>query len=237
MQKFQSNAVAKFNGKKIAIKTERDIEIRLQIKKESNVTNKRIVAKTKSIQNDWETEKSKLIDQIVALKNENQRNHLALKKKESEYANILLEKQKVEQKLSENDVQFSLQMTQMQRELKDAKQSINNIKASNDKIISDLKREKSLLLARNKQLQTGMEQQQKSAINTAETARCFTMKSPSENYYEVEKILAHKTVRTHQQYLIRWKGYDSNEDTWEKASDLKCPKILNEYLDSIKKKK
>lgn len=206
------------------IKTERDVEIRLHVKKEPNV------------QNDWNAEKRKLIEQIVALKTENQQNHLALKKIQSEHAKVLLEKQDSEQKLAENEVQFSSQMAQLQSKLTDAKQDIVNIKASNEKMISDLKSEKNVLLARNKQLQTGIEQQ-KSANITTGAGNDSTMKSPHENYYEVEKILAHKTVTAHRQYLIRWKGYDSDGDTWEKAADLECPKILNEYLSSIKKKK
>lgn len=232
MQKFRSNAVVKFNGnfkaKKIAIKTERDVEHRLQVKKEPNVPK---VAKTKPNQNDWNTEKRKMIDQIVALKTENQRNHMDLKKQKMEIAKIMLEKQELEQKLAVNDVQFSSQMSQLRSELTDAKQDIVQIKSTNDKIISGLKNETKLLIARNKQLQAGMEQK-KSA-----TATDSATKSASENDYEVEQIIAHKTVRTHRQYLIRWKGYDSDDDTWEKASDLKCPKLLNAYLNALKEKK
>lgn len=221
----------KFNGKKIAIKTERDVEIRLQIKKEPNASNKLMATKTESIQNGWEREKHKLIEQIVALKTENQQNHLALKKKESECAKILLENKRLEKTLSENDTQFSLQMDQLRSQLIDAKQDIVSTKVSSDKIISDLKRENKFLLARNKQFQTGMEQR-KSANATTDP----NIESPSENNYEVEEILDHKNTRAGRKFLIRWKGYDSDDDTWEKESNLKCPEILNKYLDSIKKK-
>lgn len=146
---------------------------------------------------------------------------------ESEYANILLVKQNLEQKLPENDVQFPSQISQLRSELTGAKQDIVKIKSSSDKIITDLKNQSKLLLARNKQLQVGIEKKK-----SAETDR-----SAHENDYEVEKILDHKTVQTHRQYLIRWKGYDSDDDTWEKASDLKCPKLLNGYLNALKKKK
>lgn len=188
-------------------------------------------AKTKSTQKDWDTEKRKLIDQIVVLKTENQQNHLSLKKCESEIAKISFEKQKLEQELAEKDRQFKSQMAQLRTELTDAKQENVNIKASNDKVMSDLKRENKLLIAQNKQLQTGMEQ--KKASNTTTK----TDNASSEIFYEVEKILAHKHMKAHRQYLIRWKGYDSDGDTWEKGSDLDCPKILNKYLESIKKRK
>lgn len=133
--------------------------------------------------------------------------------------------------MSENDTQFSLQMDQLRSQLIDAKQDIVSTKVSSDKIISDLKRENKFLLARNKQFQTGMEQR-KSANATTDP----NIESPSENNYEVEEILDHKNTRAGRKFLIRWKGYDSDDDTWEKESNLKCPEILNKYLDSIKKK-
>ena len=30
-------------------------------------------------------------------------------------------------------------------------------------------------------------------------------------------------------YLIKWKGYSDDDNTWEKASDLNCPRIMNRY--------
>lgn len=217
----------------MVIKTERDIEMRLQVKKEPNVSKKMIERQAEPTQNTWEKEKRKLIDQIVALKTENQQNHLSLKKKESEWGKILLKNKKLEQKLSENDAQSSLQLNHLRRELADAKNDIINIRASNDKIISDLKHENKFLLARNKQLQTGMEKRKSANATTKEEPN---EKSSSENEYEVHKILDHKDTKAGRKYLIRWEGYDSDDDTWEMESNLKCPGILNKYLDSISEK-
>jgi hypothetical protein len=51
-----------------------------------------------------------------------------------------------------------------------------------------------------------------------------------ENKYEVETIIAHWKRGTSYQYLIRWKGYGSNDDTWEPASNLSnAEEILDEY--------
>jgi hypothetical protein len=51
-----------------------------------------------------------------------------------------------------------------------------------------------------------------------------------ENKYEVESIIAHQKRGTSSQYLIRWKGYGSNDDTWEQASNLSnAEEILEEY--------
>jgi hypothetical protein len=55
--------------------------------------------------------------------------------------------------------------------------------------------------------------------------------------YEVERILDHRRVvrgrRTTQEYLIRWKGYGPEEDTWEPTSHLRgAREMLDEYRSS-----
>jgi hypothetical protein len=53
-----------------------------------------------------------------------------------------------------------------------------------------------------------------------------------EEEYEVEEIVADRTCRRIQQYLIRWKGYPSSENSWVNAKDLHAPELLKEYHDS-----
>lgn len=53
--------------------------------------------------------------------------------------------------------------------------------------------------------------------------------------YEVDHILDHKLRKNERIFLIRWKGYDSDDDTWESESRLQCPLVLKKYLASIKK--
>lgn len=50
-----------------------------------------------------------------------------------------------------------------------------------------------------------------------------------EEEYEVEDIIDHKTVRGKLQYLIRWKGYDADNDSWEPESTVNCPDIVARY--------
>jgi len=38
-------------------------------------------------------------------------------------------------------------------------------------------------------------------------------------------------------YLIKWKGYSDDDNTWEKASDLNCPRIMNRYRRRVYRKK
>lgn len=49
-----------------------------------------------------------------------------------------------------------------------------------------------------------------------------------EEEYEVEEILAERTRRGKRQYLIKWKGYDDSENTWEPEQNLTGSQTLLE---------
>lgn len=55
--------------------------------------------------------------------------------------------------------------------------------------------------------------------------------------YEVERVLDHRSKRDGRIFLIRWKGYNSDEDTWESEDGLKCPLLLKRYFAGIEKDK
>jgi len=46
--------------------------------------------------------------------------------------------------------------------------------------------------------------------------------------WEVEKILNKRKIRGVDKYLVRWKGFTAESDTWEKEKDLKNVKKLVE---------
>lgn len=52
-----------------------------------------------------------------------------------------------------------------------------------------------------------------------------------EEEYEVEKIVGHRTIKGRHQFLVRWKGYGEDSDTWEQEKDLNCRKLIEEFLD------
>jgi len=52
-----------------------------------------------------------------------------------------------------------------------------------------------------------------------------------EKEFKVEKILNKRTVRGKEKFLVRWKGYTAEEDTWENRKNLKNAKELVEEFE------
>ena len=56
-----------------------------------------------------------------------------------------------------------------------------------------------------------------------------------EEEYKIEQILKHRGTPKNCFYLIQWKGYTAEEDTWLKEADLEhTVDILNAYKKRIK---
>ena len=47
--------------------------------------------------------------------------------------------------------------------------------------------------------------------------------------FSVEKIVSKKVVAGKTQYLLKWKGYDSGENTWEPEENLDCHDLLVDF--------
>lgn len=52
-----------------------------------------------------------------------------------------------------------------------------------------------------------------------------------EEEYEVEKIIDSKKIKGKLHYLIRWKGYSADSDTWEPENTLSCPDLIAKFND------
>ena len=46
----------------------------------------------------------------------------------------------------------------------------------------------------------------------------------------MEKIVGQRTIKGRRQFLIRWKGYGEDSDTWEQEEDLNCSQLIEEFL-------
>ena len=49
--------------------------------------------------------------------------------------------------------------------------------------------------------------------------------SYNSEHYEVEKVIG-KRSEPHEQYLVRWKGYGSEHDSWCDVDDLRCARLV-----------
>ena len=54
-----------------------------------------------------------------------------------------------------------------------------------------------------------------------------------EEEFEIEKIINKRTVRGKKKFLVRWKGYTVEEDTWESRENLENAKELVEEFERI----
>ena len=52
--------------------------------------------------------------------------------------------------------------------------------------------------------------------------------------YEVEKILNKRMVDNKTQYLIKWRGYDHNENTWERIENIFCLDEIERFENRLK---
>lgn len=95
--------------------------------------------------------------------------------------------------------------------------------------LDSVKKENNILKARTKQLQFGVHQN----IDYNRERKEYNEKkheSSDEDVFEVQEILQHKMMKKKRHFLVRWKGYDSSDDSWVPETRLNCQKILKSYL-------
>ena len=53
---------------------------------------------------------------------------------------------------------------------------------------------------------------------------------PLPDFYEVERLLADRSQRGRKEYLVRWKGFSSADDTWEPVEHLVRTRALRNLV-------
>ena len=51
--------------------------------------------------------------------------------------------------------------------------------------------------------------------------------------YEVQEILDHRGPASDREYLVRWKGYSHNDDSWEPAANFDSPLLIQQYFQRL----
>lgn len=220
----------------VVVKTEQNVELRLGIKRERGSTHN-VAEKNNSRSTDeqppnfsWAEEKQRLIDEIILLKAASQRYTLDLKKTEEKLKNTVARNQQIELSLKQNNETHFKKVNELQTELNKINASHEKLKVDNAKHVLELTRDRDLLRAQAKQLQTAISQQ----VKTIKKNDHVNSSESEEEEYEVECLLKDKLIQK-RAYLVRWKNYDSSHDSWVEEANLNCPSILKKYKQSKRK--
>lgn len=59
----------------------------------------------------------------------------------------------------------------------------------------------------------------------------------SDEIFEVEEILDERTRRGKSEFLIKWKGYGPEDNTWEREENILCVDMIKEFREQRERKR
>lgn len=168
------------------------------------------------------------LEEIEKLKSEKSNlieNYINLKKQYQE----LFYKYKV---VSAKYFELNNQIIDLQNENKDLKAKISENKQNKESIEKSVLHENKSLVAKINQLhRLSASNITPTIVQTPSRKSSLKTSTPtnSSRTYDVEALIEHRGRGRIREFLVRWKGFGSEDDTWEKEKNLSCPQILAKY--------